>query len=94
MSNRQAEPLLRRKDDVHVAYWNVRTLQDNGVIKVSGEEACYHLYNSGVLDNTGRHGLEIALSEAAQAALLAWGPVYSRLASARLNGTTVNLITI
>ncbi len=77
-----------------MACWNVRTLQDIGVIKVSGEEACYHLYNSGVLDNTGRHGLEIALSEAAQAALLAWGPVYSRLAIAKLNGTAVNLTTI
>ncbi len=86
MSNRQAEPLLRRKDDLHVAYWNVRTLQDVGVqavtmrelrkhkaevripdsghsvIKVPGEEACYHLYHSGVVDNTGRHGVAIALS--------------------------------
>ncbi len=43
LSNRQAEPLLRRKDDLHVAYWTVRTLQDIGVIEVSGEEACYHL---------------------------------------------------
>ncbi len=31
VSNRQAEPLLRRKDDLHVAYWNVRPLQDVGV---------------------------------------------------------------
>ncbi len=31
VSNRQAEPLLCRKDDLHVAYWNVRTLQDVGV---------------------------------------------------------------
>ncbi len=31
VSNRQVEPLLRRKDDLHVAYWNVRTLQDVGV---------------------------------------------------------------
>ncbi len=61
-SNRQSEPLLRRKDDLHVAYWNVRTLQDIGVIKVSGEETCNHLYFSGVLDNIGRHGVEIALS--------------------------------
>ncbi len=30
-SNRQAEPLLRRKDDLYVAYWNVRILQDVGV---------------------------------------------------------------
>ncbi len=27
VSNRQAEPLLRRKDDLHVVCWNVQTLQ-------------------------------------------------------------------
>ncbi len=31
VSNRQAEPLLRRTDDLHEAYWNARTLQDVGV---------------------------------------------------------------
>ncbi len=31
VSNRQGEPLLLRKDDLHVAYWTVRTLQDVGV---------------------------------------------------------------
>ncbi len=25
VSNRQAEPLLRREDDLHAAYWNVPT---------------------------------------------------------------------
>ncbi len=121
VSNRQAEPLLRRKDGLHVAFWNVRTLQDVGVqaltmrdlrnhnvdiaclsevripdrghspIKLPGEEACYYLYHSGVVDNTGRYGVAISLSEAAQAALLACVPNSSRLASARLKGTTVNL---
>ncbi len=73
VSNRQGEPLLRREDDLHVAYWNARTLQDIGVIKVSGEEACYHFYHSG---------------------MLAWVPISSRLTSAQLNGTTVNLTAI
>ncbi len=98
----QEIPLLRRKDDVYVAYWNVLTLQDvsvqaltmrelrkynvdiaclsearipgdgHRVIKVPGEETCYHLYHSGVADNTGRHGVAIGLSEAAQDALLTW----------------------
>ncbi len=79
----QSGRILRKKDDIRVAYWNVRTLQDVGmqaltmrelwkynmdiswipevripdsghsVIKVPGEEACYHLYHSGVMDNTG-----------------------------------------
>ncbi len=61
------------------------------MIKVPGEEACYHLYHSGLVDNTGRHGVAIALSEAAQAALLAWVPISHHLASARLRGTMVNL---
>ncbi len=43
-----------------------------------------HLYHSGIVDNTGRHGVIIALSEAAQVALLAWVPISPRLASARL----------
>ncbi len=60
------------------------------MIKVPGEEACYHLYHSGVINNTGRHGVAIAISEAAQTALLAWVPISSRLASARLKKTTVN----
>ncbi len=122
--NRQAKPLLRRKDDLHVTYWNVRTLQDVGVqaltmrelrkcnvdiaclsevripnsghtvIKVPGEEACYHLYHSGVVDNAGGQGVAIALHEAAQTALLAWVPISSRLASAQLKGTTVNLTVV
>ncbi len=96
---------MRRKEDLHVAYWNVRTLQDVGVqaltmrelrkykvdiaclsevripdsghsvIKVPDEEACYHLCHSGVVDNFGRQGVAIALSVAAQAALLAWKPI-------------------
>ncbi len=54
-----------------------------------GEEACYHLYRSGVVDNTGRHGVAIALSEVAYAALLVWLPITSRLANAQLKGTMV-----
>ncbi len=71
-------------------------IPDSGhsVIKVPFEEACYHLYHRGVVDNTGRCGVAIALSEAAQAALLAWVPITSRLASAGLKGTTVNLTVV
>ncbi len=100
VSNWQAEPLLRRKDNLLVAYWNIGTLLDVGVqaltmrelrkynvdidclskvripnsghsvIKTPGEEACCHLYYNGVVDKTGRHGVAITLSEAAQAAFL------------------------
>ncbi len=124
VSNRQAEPLLHRNDDIQVAYWTVRTLQDVGVqaltmrelrkhtvdiaclsafripdighsvIKVPGEEACYHLYHNEVVDNIGMHGVAIASSEAAQAALLARVPISSCLASAGFRGTTVNLIVL
>ncbi len=47
-----------------------------------------------MVDNIGRYGVAVALSEAAQAALLAWLPISSRLANARLKGTTVNLIVV
>ncbi len=47
-----------------------------------------------MVDNSGRYGVAIALSEAAQAALLAWVTISSRLASARLKGTTVNLTVV
>ncbi len=97
VSSRQAEPLLRRKDHLHVAYWSVRTLQYVGVqaltmrklrkynvdivclsevripnsghsvIKMPGEEACFHLFHSGVVHTSGRHGVAIAVSEAEQA---------------------------
>ncbi len=60
-----------RKYNVNIACLSEVRIPDSGlsVIKMSGEEACYHLYQSGVVDNTGRHGVAIALSEAAQAAL-------------------------
>ncbi len=64
------------------------------MIKVAGEEACYHLYHSRVITNTERHVVAIALSQAAQAALLAWVPISSRVACARLKGTTVSLTVI
>ncbi len=50
-----------------------------------------HLYLCGAVDNTGRHGVAVALSEVAQAALLAWVPISPRLASTCLKGATVNL---
>ncbi len=47
-----------------------------------------------MVDSTGKHGVAIALSEAAQAGLLAWVPISSRVASAWLKGTTVNFAVI
>ncbi len=46
------------------------------------------------MDNTGRHGVAIVVCEAAQTALLAWVPISSRLASARLKGATMNLTVV
>ncbi len=40
------------------------------VIKVPGEESYFRLYHIEVVDNWGRYGVVIALSEAAQAQLL------------------------
>ncbi len=114
-----------RKYNVDIVCLSKVRITDSGhsLVNVPGEEACYHLYHSGVVDNTGRHGVSIAfptpttppsykvlqrrthqepnqphasavplgiwsfsdqgvLSEAAKAALLAWVPISSRLASA------------
>ena len=117
-------PLFRRKKDLRIACWNVRTLRDDGVqaltmrmlhkygvhiaclsevrlpdfghqrIKVPGENISYHLYHSGVSDNSGLHGVAIALSPDAQAALLAWQPVSYRLAMVRLKGQISNISVI
>ncbi len=66
-----------RKYNVDIACLSEVRIPERGysVIKVPYEEACYHLYHSGVVDNTGRYGVAIALSEAAQLALLAWVPI-------------------
>ncbi len=42
-------------------------IPDSGhsVIEVPGEEAPYDLYHNGVVDNSGRHGVAICLSDAA-----------------------------
>ncbi len=42
------------------------------------------------MKNTGRHGVAIALSKAAQAAILVWAPIPSRLSSTILKGATVS----
>ncbi|CAI9720548.1 Hypothetical predicted protein [Octopus vulgaris] len=119
-----ALPLFRRRKDLRVASWNVRTLRDDGVqaltmkalhryrvsvaclsevrladvghlpIKVPGKEFTYHLYHSGVTDNSGLHGVAIALSPDAQAALLAWQPISHRLALVRLKGQISNVSVI
>ncbi len=47
-----------------------------------------------MIDDTGRHGAAIALSEVAQAAPLARVPISSRLTSARPKGKTVNLTVV
>ncbi len=59
-------------------------------IKVPHATATYHLYHSGVQDNTSRHGVALALSAAANAALLDWAPIYPKLARIRLKGAVAN----
>ncbi len=46
------------------------------------------------MDNSGRHGGTIALSKAAQAALLACDSISPRLASAHKKGAIMNLAVI
>lgn len=71
-------------------------LPDSGhrIIKVPESDCVYHLYHSGVEDNSGLYGVAIALSPVAQAALLAWEPVSHRLAMVRLKGAVINVTVI
>ncbi len=77
VSNRQTEPLLRRKGVQALTMWELRKynvdiaclsevrIPESGhsVINVPGSEACYHLFHSGEVDNTGRHGVAIGPNE-------------------------------
>lgn len=108
--------ILRRHTDVHIAYWNVRTLLDPAIqtitmhtlwkyniqiaclsevrlpdtghreITVPGTETSYHLYHSGVTDNSGQYGVGIALSKEANFSIIEWNPISPRLAKIRLKG--------
>ncbi len=70
-----------RKYNVDIAWLSKVRIPDayHSVNKVPGEEACYYLYHSGVVDNSGSHSEAIALSEAVPTAPLAWVPVPPRL---------------
>ncbi len=85
-----------RKNNVNIACLSEVGIPDSGhsVTKVPGEESCYHLYLRGMIDKIGKHGIAIAISQAAQAALLAWVPISPRLASTRMKETEVNLTVI
>ncbi len=64
-----------RKYNVDNACLSEVRIPDSGhlVIKVPGEEACYHLFHSGVVDNTGRHGVAIALGRGRTSCALSVG---------------------
>ncbi len=51
-----------RKCNVNIAYVLEAGIPESGhsVITVPGEDACYHVYHSGEVDNTGMHGVAIA----------------------------------
>lgn len=63
-------------------------------LKVPGVDVVYNLYHSGVTDNSGRHGVAIALAPEAQAALLGWEPISPRLARVRLRGAIANISVV
>lgn len=64
------------------------------VIPVAHSNTSYHLYHSGVSDDSGRHGVAVALSANANAALLDWEPISERLARIRLKGSIFNITVI
>ncbi len=50
VSSRQAGPLLSRKDNLHVAFWDVRILQDVGLQALTMQELLNHTVDNYVLN--------------------------------------------
>ena len=84
------------KYGVDIACLSEVRLPNNGrqTIMVPQSDAKYHLYHSGPEDNTGQHGVAIALSDRAEAAVLAWKPVNKRICWARFRGRFTNVTVI
>ena len=84
------------KYGVGVACLSEVRLPDSGhrIIKAPESDCVYHLYHSGVEDNSELYGVAITLSPLAQAALLAWEPFSHRLATVRLKCAVANVTVI
>ncbi|CAE1169614.1 unnamed protein product [Acanthosepion pharaonis] len=79
----------------HLSFRGVRLpISGHRIMKVPESDCAYHLYHSGVEDNSRLYGVAIALSPLARAALLAWEPVSHRLAMVRLKGAVINVTVI
>ena len=63
-------------------------------IKVPGRDASYWLYHSGPTDNSGLHGVAIALDAKAKQALIAWEPISPRILVARFRGKPVGVTVV
>ena len=63
-------------------------------LRVPGVDVDYWLYHSGPSDNSGLHGVGLALSHRAHDALVAWNPVSSRIIMARFRSKPFNLTVI
>ncbi len=98
MSNRQAKPILRWKDYLHVANWNVGTLQDVDVqaqtLRELWKYSVHIAFLSEVRIRDSGLPVAIALIEAAQATLLAFARISTRLYNARLMGTMCNYTAV
>ena len=71
-------------------------LPDSGIrkINVSQKNTAYWIYHSGPTDNSGLHGVALAISHRANNALIAWEPISPRIAVARFRGNPVNIAVI
>ncbi len=85
-----------RKYDVDIACISEVRMPNTGhsVIKAPDDGTCSHIYHTGVVDNSGRHGVAIALGEAVKTATLAWAPISPNLANACLKGVTMKLTVV
>ncbi len=85
-----------RKYDLDIACLSEVRMPNTGysVIKAPDDDTCYHMHHTGVVDNSGMHGVAIALDEAVKTATLAWAPISPNLANTCLKGVTMKLTVV
>ncbi len=86
--------MCKYNEDIACLLENRTNDSGHSVVKVPGEEAYCHFYRGDGVGNCGRQGVAIALSEAAQVALLAWMKISPRLAGAYMKGVIMNRIAM
>lgn len=80
--------------NIDIACLSETRIPENGTSKIhvpGSESEYYHLFHSGPNNNSGQHGVAIAIRDKIRKSLMSWSPISPRLASIRLRGKYVNI---